>query len=269
MLTHTYKARQLVTSQLVAEWKKQPALFFGAPHTRLDRCSGWSARCYPLGFAKLFHVVVHVRHDANLPVLKIFEDHNNHKAANSWVKTWSRVIPPTLRYLSLITELQERPTTSVSPQSWGWSIFKLCPFFSNAFRMHSNLRFIVLCHSSPGAVAQGTTVNGSITLSAWRSNENCIEMWWNVLWNSGKSLGNSECRKKNCTGVSEAPAGRGSCWTIDADIVGVCLAHSKIDQQQKQNGTKRLTRIVLSNLYIVSVSLQFASPNREQPGPMI
>lgn len=71
------------------------------------------------------------------------------------------------------------------------------PFFSNAFRMHSNLRFIILCHSSPGAVAQGTTVNGSITLShggpmktVLKCDEMCCEIQEKVweIPNSGKKL---------------------------------------------------------------------------------
>ncbi len=151
--------------------------------------------------------------------VEMFEDSHKSKAGLN-------LIPPTLRYLSLITELHERPTASVSPQSWELtfkiqskpfqtnktligSVLKLCPFFSNAL---------------PSAIPrQWPRARQSMEASPCR-----MEKVWEIP--NSKKLGVYEVGGLDPLDpleASEAPAGWGSCWTIDADIVGVCLAHSK------------------------------------------
>lgn len=195
MLTHTYKARQLVTSQQVAEWKKQPALFFGEATHGLRGVVGGRHGVIPLAsqnFSMLLFMCVMMPTCQCWRSLRTTTTTKQSTAGWKLDRGWS--LPPcdTCLWSQSCRKDQQHPIHL----SFGAEAFSSsAPFFSNTFRMHSNLRFIILCHSSPGAVAQGTTVNGSITLShggpmktVLKCDEMCCEIQEKVweIQNSGK-----------------------------------------------------------------------------------
>lgn len=175
MLTHTYKARQLVTSQQVAEWKKQPALFFGEATHGLRGVVGGRHGVIPLAsqnFSMLLFMCVMMPTCQCWRSLRTTTTTKQSTAGWKLDRGWS--LPPcdTCLWSQSCRKDQQHPIHL----SFGAEAFSSsAPFFSNTFRMHSNLRFIILCHSSPGAVAQGTTVNGSITFR--------MEVQWKLYWN--------------------------------------------------------------------------------------
>ena len=257
MLTHTYKARQLVTRQLVKEWKKQPALFFGEATHGLIGVVGGRHGVIPLAsqnFSMLLFMCV------MMPTCQCQQPQQQSTAGWNF---WSPGDPSDSHPAILVFDHRVAgKTNNIRFTSvLGLKHFQALPLF---FRIHFECAPIWDSSSCVTAVpGQWPRARQSMEASPYR-----MEVQWKLYWNVmkcavkfRKKFGKFRIPEKNCLGglwswealdtldrASEAPAGRGSCWTIDADIVGVCLAHSKIDQQQKQNGTKRLTRIVFSNL---------------------